>query len=55
MIISKNHIPKKRPNMNLLFGQCLQIVHLMKKKINLIIAEEKTVLKNYAKGEKSMQ
>ena len=38
---------EKRPNMNLLVGQCLQIVHLMKKKINLIIAEEKIVSKNY--------
>ena len=33
--------------MSLLVGQCLQNVHLMKKKINLIITEEKIVLKNY--------
>ena len=31
--------------MNLLVGQCLQGVHLIKKKINLIITEEKIVLK----------
>ena len=36
--------------MNLLAGQCLQGVHLMKKKINLIITEEKIVLKNYVKS-----
>ena len=35
--------------MNLLFGQCLKNVCLMKKKINLIITEEKIVLKNYVK------
>ena len=29
---------------------CLQDVHLMKKKINLIITEEKIVLKNYVKS-----
>ena len=27
--------------MSLLVGQCLEVVHLMKKKINLIITEEK--------------
>ena len=31
--------------MNLLVGQCLQGVHLIKKKINLIITEDKIVLK----------
>ena len=35
--------------MDLLVGQCLQYVHLIKKKINLIITEEKVVLKSYAK------
>ena len=35
--------------MNLLVEQCLQDAHLIKKKINLIITEEKTVLKNYVK------
>ena len=48
IIISKNHIQKKRPNMSFLVGQYLQNVHLMKKKINLIIEEEKNVLKNCA-------
>ena len=42
--------------MSLLFGQCLQNFHLMKKKIDLIIVEEKieklckNVLKNYIKS-----
>ena len=36
--------------MSLLVGKCLQVVHLMKKKINLIITEEKIVLKNYVKS-----
>ena len=36
--------------MNLLVGHCLQDVHLIKKKINLIITEEKIVLKNYIKN-----
>ena len=31
--------------MGLLVGQCLKDVHLIKKKINLIITEEKVVLK----------
>ena len=40
---------EKRPNMVLLVRNCLQNVHLIKKKINLIITEEKIVLKNYVK------
>ena len=36
--------------MSLLVGQCLQDLHLMKKKINLIITEEKIVLKNCVKS-----
>ena len=36
--------------MSLLVGPCLQDVHLIKKKINLIITEEKIVLKNYVKS-----
>ena len=31
---------RKNIYMSLLVGQCLQVVHLMKKKINLIITEE---------------
>ena len=38
-----NHIQKKKRNMNPLVEQCLQNVHLMKKKIKLITAEEKIV------------
>ena len=36
--------------MSFLIGQCLQDVHLIEKKINLIIIEEKIVLKNYVKS-----
>ena len=41
----KNLIQKKKLDMGLLVGQCLKDVHLIKKKINLIITEEKVVLK----------
>ena len=37
---------EKKLDMNLLGGHCLQDVHLIKKKINLIITKEKIVLKN---------
>ena len=37
----ENYIQKKRLDMSLLVGQCLQDFHLIKKKINLIIIEEK--------------
>ena len=46
----KNLIQKKKLYMNLLVGQCLEDVHLIKKKINLIPMEEKIVLKNCAKN-----
>ena len=45
----KNLIQKKKLDMNLLVGQCLSYVHLIKKKINLITIEENIVLKNYVK------
>ena len=45
----KSHTEKKA-RMNLLVGQCLQDVHSIKKKINLIITEEKIVLKIYVKN-----
>ena len=41
IIILTNHRQKKELDMSLLLGQCLQDVHLIKKKINLIITEEK--------------
>ena len=41
---------EKKANMSLLVGLRLQIVLLMKKKINLIIVEEKIVLKNCVKS-----
>ena len=33
IIILKNHTHRKKLSMNVLFGQCLQDVHLIKKKI----------------------
>ena len=36
---------RKKLDISLLVGQCLQDVHVIKKKINLIITEEKIVLK----------
>ena len=41
---------EKKLDMNLLVGQFLQDVRLIKKKINLITTEEKIVLKNYVKN-----
>ena len=43
--ILKNLTQKKKLNISLLFGQCLQDVNLIKKKENLVIIEEKIVLK----------
>ena len=48
--LEESYTQKKRPNMNLLVGQCLQNVHLMKKKIKLIIGEEIKELKNSVKS-----
>ena len=45
----KSHTEKKL-DMKLLIEHCLQDVHLIKKKINLIITNEKIVLKNYVKN-----
>ena len=47
---SEKSCTEKRLYMSLLVGQCLQVVHLMKRKMNLIITEEKTVLKNFLKS-----
>ena len=46
----KSYPEKKKKDMSLLVRQCLQDVHLMKKKINLIFTEEKIVLKNCVKS-----
>ena len=46
----ENLTQSKKLDMSLLVGKCLQNVHLIKKKINLIITEEKIVLKNYVKS-----
>ena len=45
----KKSYTEKKANMSLLVGKCLQNVHLIKRKINLIIVEEKIVLKNCVK------
>ena len=50
LIISKSLTQRKKLSMSLLVGQYLQDVHLIKNKINLIITEEKIVLKNYVKS-----
>ena len=47
--IPKNLTQRKKLDMSLLVGQCLQDVNLIKKKLNLIITEEKIVLKNIKK------
>ena len=50
---TENLTQRKSLYMSLLLGQCLQAVHLMKRKINLIITEkmiEKILLKNYVKS-----
>ena len=44
-IISKNLTQRKNLSMSLLVGQFLENFHLMKKKINMIVTEEKIVLK----------
>ena len=41
---------EKKLDMSLVVGHYIQDVHLIKKKINLIITEEKIVLKNYVKN-----
>ena len=46
---------EKKIDMSLLAGQCLHDVHLIKKKINLIITKEKIVLKNYVKNQKKVE
>ena len=48
--IPKYLTQRKKLDMSLLVEQCLQDVHLIKKKINLIITKEKIVLKNYVKS-----
>ena len=53
--IPKNHIKKKRPNMSLLVGQCLQKVHLMKKKIDLIIVEENLYKMLKKRGQENLE
>ena len=54
IIILNNHIQKKRTDMSLVVGQCLQDVHLIKKKINLIITrcsfDKKENKLNYYRG-----
>ena len=53
--IPKNHIKKKRPNMSLLVGQCLQNFHLMKMKIDLIIVEENLYKMLKKRGQENLE
>ena len=46
---------EKKLDISLLVGQCLQDNHLIKKKINLIITEEKIVFKDYVQSYKNVQ
>ena len=48
--IPEKSYTEKKLDVSLLAGQCLQDVHLIKMKINLIIAKEKIVLKKYVKN-----
>ena len=48
-IILKNLTQRKKLSIRLRVTQCLQIVHLMKQKTNLILTEGKTVWKAFAK------
>ena len=53
IIILKNITQRKKLDMSLLVGQCLQDVHFMKKKINLTITGETFLFKifeNYVKS-----
>ena len=50
-IIPNNLTQRKRLYMGLLVGECLQVVHSMKKKINLIITEKKELC--YDKNDKN--
>ena len=50
IIISKNVTQRKKLNMSLLVVQCFENVHLVKKKIKLIITEKKIVLKSCVKS-----
>ena len=45
--ILKNLMHRKKLSIHLPVIHCLQIVHLMKQKINLIVTEAKTVLKGF--------
>ena len=49
-IISKNLTQRKRLYMSLLVGQCVQVVHSMKKKINLIITGQNMYSKEELAG-----
>ena len=47
----KESYTERRPNMSLFVRECLQDVHLIKKKINLIITKEKIITEeNYVKS-----
>ena len=48
--IPKNLTQRKKLSMSLLAGQCIKNVHLTKQKINSIITEQGTALKNCVKS-----
>ena len=50
IITSKNHTHRKKLDMSLQAGQCLQDIPLDKEQNKLIIAEEKIVLTNCVKS-----
>ena len=49
-IISKNFTQRKKLGMSLQARQCFKDIHLMKRKINVIITEENNVLTNCVKS-----
>ena len=49
-IILKNLIQRKKLSIYLLAIHCLQIIHLIKQKMNLVVTEAKTVWKGFARN-----
>ena len=46
---------EKKLSTHLLVTHCLQVVHLMQQKTNLIVTEGKTAMKSFVKTYESMQ
>ena len=47
--LEKSYTEKKKLSIHLLVTHCLQIVHLMQQKTNLIVTDVKSVLKGFVK------